>query len=98
MNSAICRAINERRLIRLTYGWGNRIVEPHAYGLNDNGHELLRVFQTSGASDSGEPYGWKLLRCDEITSLTVLEDHFSDPRQGYRRGDKAIGEQIYCEL
>lgn len=98
MNPAICQAIRERRLIRLSYGWGSRLVEPHAYGVNDNGHELLRVFQISGASDSGQRFGWKLLRVDEIGTLLVLDDHFDAPRQGYRRGDSAMDDRIYCEL
>jgi hypothetical protein len=58
----------------------------------------VRVFQISGASDSGEPYGWKLLRVDEIRGLDILEEHFSGPRSGYKRGDKAMDKQIYCEL
>ena len=98
MNSTICTAIRERRLIQLSYHWGHRVVEPHAYGLNENGHELLRVFQTSGASDSGKPAGWKLLRADEITGMRVLEDHFAGARSGYSRGDKALDREIYCEL
>ena len=95
---SICEAIREYRLIELTYGWGSRIVEPHAYGLNDNGHDLLRCYQTSGASESGEHHGWKLFRLDEIHSLNVLQETFSGARRGYKRGDKALDERIYCEL
>lgn len=98
MNSVICGAIGEHRLLRLNYHWGQRIVEPHAYGLNDNGHELMRVFQVSGASESGEPHGWKLLRVDEIHGLEVLKEHFGDPRPGYKHGDKAMDRHIYCQL
>ena len=94
----ICQAINERRAIQLNYEWGHRTAEPHAYGLNDNGHELLRAYQTGGASESGQPTGWKIFRVHEITGLTVLEEHFSHPRQGYKRGDKALDRRIYCEL
>jgi len=85
-------------LIELRYGWGLRLVEPHAYGHNDNGHDLLRCYQTSGASESGENRGWKHLRLDEINGLRVLQDQFARPRQGYKRGDKALDAQIYCEL
>lgn len=98
MNSAICRAIRERHLIRLSYGWGSRLVEPHAYGRNNNGNELLRVFQASGASESGEPFGWKLLRVDEINALHIVDEHFAGPRQGYRPGDSAMDDRIYCQL
>ena len=96
--SNICDAIRNRQLLRLNYNWGYRTVEPHAYGLNDNGHELLRVYQVAGASESGEPRGWKLLRVDEIHGLAILEENFSGPRQGYKRGDKALDARIYCEL
>ena len=95
---SICTAINECKLINLVYEWGSRIVEPHAYGLNDNGNELLRAYQVSGASESGEHSGWKLFQIDEIRSLSVLEKTFSGPRPGYKRGDKALDERIYCQL
>ncbi|MBI5115043.1 hypothetical protein HZA56_01060 [Candidatus Poribacteria bacterium] len=98
MNPVICEAIRERRLLRLNYHWGHRIVEPHAYGLNDNGHELLRVFQVSGASESGEHHGWKLLRVDEIHGLEILKEQFEGSRPGYKHGDKAMDQRIYCQL
>ncbi len=98
MNSTICNAIRECRLLRLNYDWGYRAVEPHAYGLNDNGHELLRAYQIGGTSQSGETVGWKLFRVDEISGLHTTEDHFSGPRQGYKRGDKALDQTIYCQL
>jgi hypothetical protein len=98
MNSIICDAVHEHRLLRLNYHWGYRIVEPHAYGLNDNGHELLRVFQVSGASESGAHHGWKLLRVDEIHQLEILEEKFAGSRPDYRRSDKAMDQRIYCQL
>jgi hypothetical protein len=98
MNTQICRAIRECYLIELTYGWGHRIVEPHAYGRNQKGHDLMRCYQTSGASQSGQTHGWKLLRLDETRALRVLVLRFERPRRGYRRGDKALDQQIYCQL
>ncbi len=98
MKQSLCRAIRGRRLLRLNYHWGYRTVEPHAYGLNDNGHELLLVYQVAGASRSGKPQGWKHLRLDEIRELTVLDDTFPGPRPGYRHDDKALDRRIYCQL
>jgi len=98
MNPVICEAIRGHRLLRLNYHWGHRVVEPHAYGLNDNGHELLRVFQVSGASESGEHHGWKLLRVDEIHGLEILKEQFEGSRSGYKHGDKAMDQRIYCQL
>ena len=50
MNSDICTAINERRLLEIFYDPGSRIIEPHALGLGSDRNELLRAFQVSGAS------------------------------------------------
>jgi len=98
MNPAICQAIQNRKLLQISYKWGYRTVEPHAYGRNDNGHDLLRVYQVSGQSDSDEPIGWKLLNCADITGLHVLEQSFSGPRLGYKPRDKAMNQRIYCEI
>jgi hypothetical protein len=98
MNSVICEALHEHQLLRLNYHWGYRTVEPHAYGLNDNGRELLRVYQVARASESGEHHGWKLLRVDEIHRLEILEEQFAGPRPDYHRSDKAMNQRIYCQL
>ena len=98
MNTAICRAIREYRLIKLRYDWGLRTVEPHSYGRNHKGHDLLRCYQIAGVSKSGNPIEWKILRLDGVTNLHVLDKHFVQPRPKYERGDKALNAQIYCEL
>ena len=98
MHEDICRPIRELRLIQLSYDWGYRTVELHAFGRNDKGNELLRVYQVGGTSKSGEPTGWKLSRVDEINSLSVLEEQFLGPRSAYKTGDKALSGPIYCEL
>ncbi len=90
MNYSMQNAINERRLIRLDYEPGQRLIEPHAYGLSSKGDELLRAFQVSGASASGVHHDWKLFRVDRINSLTVLNERFDGPRPEYRRGDSAM--------
>lgn len=94
----ICEAIRELRLIELRYDWGYRLVEPHAYGRNYKGDELLRCYQIGGESESGQPVGWKLFRVDDITSLHIRADRFAGPRPGYNPNDKALDARIYCEL
>ena len=98
MNSLIMQAVTGKHLIQLSYPPGLRIVEPHAYGVDAHGNELLRAFQVSGVSASGEPSDWKLFRVDRIISLTMLPEFFEDARPGYRRGDSAITKEIYVEL
>ena len=66
MNGLIVVAVEQRRLLKLAYSQGNRIVEPHVYGLDGGGRELLRCYQLAGESTSGERAGWKLLRAADI--------------------------------
>ena len=97
MNPTICQAINERRLLRILYDPGSRIIEPHAHGMGTAGNELLRAYQVSGASASGNPIDWKLIRTDRISYIKLLYDKFPGPRPGYRKRDSAM-TQIYCQL
>jgi predicted DNA-binding transcriptional regulator YafY len=98
MHALIIEAISARRLLRIDYEPGPRIIEPCAYGEGSDGQVLLRAFQTSGASASGEHAYWKLFREDRIVAINLLADHFAGPRPGYRRNDKAMTRGIYCQL
>jgi hypothetical protein len=95
MNGLIVAAINQRRLLKLTYSAGNRIVEPHVYGRDGAGKELLRCYQIAGESMSQERAGWKLLRASDATSVEVLDVRF-ERRTGYNPSDPAIHEVYAC--
>lgn len=89
MNSTITTAIAEKRVLELRYHGYSRIVEPYAYGRDKGGDEILRCYQTSGGSESGERVGWKLLKVREVFSLHLTKDAFV-ARPEYRRNDKAM--------
>ena len=72
MNGLIVAAIEQRRLLKLLYSVGSRIVEPHVYGLTGCGKELLRCYQVAGESASRERTGWKLLRAGDIASVVEV--------------------------
>ncbi|WP_043343104.1 hypothetical protein [Belnapia moabensis] len=95
MNGLIAAAIEQRRLLKLTYSAGNRIVEPHVYGKDGDGRELLRCYQIAGESTSRERAGWKLLRVEDTTSVEVLDVRF-ERRTGYNPNDPAIREVYAC--
>ena len=98
MENDIINAITEQRVLELDYMPGMRMVEPHAYGRSANGDLLLRAYQTSGASSSGEHEHWKLLRLDRANMVQLTDEIFDGPRPGYRRGDKAMKGGIIAEL
>lgn len=90
-------AIENRRLLQFTYDGFTRLVEPHTFGVDGKGHYAIRAYQVSGGSKSGEYVGWKLFHVAEICSGTVLDEQFSGPRSGYKRGDKGFS-RIFAEL
>ena len=98
MTAVVTQAIEEKRLLKIKYDGATRVIEPHAYGINKQGNELLRAFQISGASTSKESTGWKLFRLDRVSSIVILCQTFDGPRPEYRQGDVAINKRILAEL
>ena len=70
------------------------MVEPHAYGTDRKDRYLLRAYQVSGGSESGEFVGWKLFCEDEMIAVTETSTTFAGPRPDYKRGDRAIHHVI----
>lgn len=89
MNPTITQAIKEQKILELRYHGYARTVEPHAYGRDKGGNEILRCYQTSGGSESGEREGWKLLKVREVISLHLMNSEFLIRRE-YKRHDKAM--------
>ena len=89
MNGLIVAAVERRRLLKLAYAAGNRIVEPHVYGLDGGGRELLRCYQLADESASQERAGWKLLRAGDVAAVEVLDVRF-EPRADYNPDDPAV--------
>ncbi|TDH63297.1 hypothetical protein E2C06_07975 [Dankookia rubra] len=96
MNGLIAAAIEQRRLLKLVYSAGSRIVEPHVYGRTSDSKELLRCYQLAGESASRHRAGWKLLRARDVAAIEVLDVRF-EPRAGYKPGDPAI-RQVFARV
>lgn len=95
MQREICSAIKNHRLLSFSYDGGARVVEPYVYGACET-HELLRAYQVSGFSLSRQ-CGWKLFRVEEIADVTLLDETFAAPHEGYMRNDPCM-EIVYCEV
>lgn len=93
----IASAIHNRQLLSFTYAGYSRTVEPHTFGIDTRGHEVLCGYQVSGGSKSGASTGWKFFHVSEIRNLAVLTAQFSGPRPDYVRGDSAF-RVIHAEL
>ena len=98
MTNMIVDAINKKLVLEINYPPGRRIIEPHALGIGSDGQILLRAFQSSGVSASGEPVDWKLLRIDRLLGSVFTGGSFAGPRPGYRRGDSAMKRGIIAQL
>jgi hypothetical protein len=96
--STPCEALRLGVALELRYDGFSRVVEVHAVGEAATGHRVMRVWQIRGGSASDEPVGWKLMRLDEGFSVHLTNEKSMAPRQGYKRGDKAMKQRIYCQL
>ncbi|WP_136420234.1 MULTISPECIES: hypothetical protein [Oxalobacteraceae] len=96
MNPAICLAVREKRVLELRYHGYSRIVEPHIYGEDRHGDEVVRCFQIAGGSESGERAGWKLLKIKDALVVLVAETRF-EPRAEFQREDKVV-RKLFCEV
>jgi hypothetical protein len=97
MNQGICNAIRNRNLLNFSYDGYLRVVEPHAHGISTAGHEVIRCYQVRGSGSDGKSTGWHLMTVSKIVGLKAMEETFSKPRDGYRKGGKGMST-IFCEL
>ena len=97
MNHTIVQAIQEKKLLSLTYDNISRVVEPHIYGKSANGKEYLRCYQIKGGHKSSTKHDWELLEVSKVTSLSETGDCFLNARPDYVRSDKRI-KTIYAQL
>lgn len=97
MSKVICDAISRRARMRISYDGGRRLIEPHCHGTSTAGNEVLRAFQVSGFSKSGETTGWKMFRVAKIASTEILRDEFETNRPGYNPADRGMAH-VHCHV
>lgn len=86
-------AMKEQRALIIMYKETCRLVEVHAVGISTAGNPCMRVYQVAGETNSGEEYGWKLMKLEEVS----VDIPSLAPRPGYKKGDKGMGT-IFKEL
>jgi predicted DNA-binding transcriptional regulator YafY len=93
----IIEAIRSKRRLAFAYHGGERVVEPHTYGLDKWQREILCAYQVSGVSRSGTAQGWRTFVVSELTGLRVDARHFDQARPEYQRNDGAF-KSILAQL
>ena len=92
-----CQALRQGKTLELRYDGYSRALEVHACGYTKQGHAVLRGWQVSGGSASGERQGWKLRRLEEASGAQLSDEPSQAPRKGYKLGDKDMA-RIICEI
>ncbi len=97
MNSTICSAIENKRVISFYYDGGIRIVEPFCHGVSTAGHEVLRGYQIGGYSKSASEPPWRLYLVSKMSSLEITDQSFNGIRPEYNPNDSMMST-IYCRV
>ncbi|HEY1774237.1 MAG TPA: hypothetical protein VGH91_13700 [Gammaproteobacteria bacterium] len=93
----IYEAIEHRHLIQVYYGHYCRIVEPHVYGRDLDGRDVLKVYQLAGCDELGRHIGWRWLRISKMQTLTVLGTSFPSSRSTDGARPRTL-QRVYCEI
>ncbi|HEV7994416.1 MAG TPA: hypothetical protein VGP25_21520 [Gemmatimonadaceae bacterium] len=93
----LCAAIARRSLVMFEYGDLIRVVEPHRFGVNSAGHEMLSGWLRAGYSRSDPAGGWRNYLLTEVSALQVLDAPFAGTRPGYAAHDPRMRD-VFCEL
>ena len=97
LREQLCAAIRRRSLVMFEYGDLIRVVEPHRFGVNSAGHEMLSGWLRAGYSRSDPAGGWRNYLLSDVSALQVLDAPFAGTRPGYVAHDARMRE-VYCEL
>jgi len=97
LREQLCTAIRRRSLVMFEYGDLIRVVEPHRFGINSAGHEMLSGWLRAGYSRSDPAGGWRNYLLSDVSALQVLDAPFVGARPGYAAHDSRMRE-VYCEL
>jgi hypothetical protein len=93
----IYEAIERRHLMQVYYGGYFRVIEPHVYGRDTRGIDVLKVYQVAGADELGRHVGWRWFKVSKMDAIMVLSASFSPvrPEDGLRY--KAL-QRIYFQV
>jgi hypothetical protein len=83
-------AINNWQVLKFSYEGYVRTVEPQTYGMSYTGRYVLRGYQTSGESRSGQSKIAKLFDVGKISQLQKSGEHFKEALASHNPQDSAM--------
>ena len=93
MQTTICNAIAQKRIITFWYENNQRTVEPWLLGYNQKQHLALSAWQLSG----GSAIGWREFLVSNISGLAITDRTFLNARQDYNPNDVRM-VRILCRV
>jgi hypothetical protein len=90
MSSKVRQAIEQRSRLRLHFKGNDIIVEPYAFGLDQDGEPLLLCFQADTEAMLNTRNGWKVIPLSEVTSIDFLDEACARTQPGYIRNHPAF--------
>lgn len=84
-------------MLKFVYNGEERIVEPQTYGLSTAGKEVLRAYQKSGGSKSGQSRIAKLFDVRKISKLQTTDRSFAEALSAHNPNDSAMLE-VFASL
>jgi hypothetical protein len=79
-----CSAVHEHRIVKFTYDGHERRVEPYAVWRDSKKNWQLAGWSL-GYSQSGKEPLWRCYNLDEIWTVEITDDTFTETRNGYSR-------------
>lgn len=97
MYLTIFQSIEDSRLLHFHYDGYSRVVEPHLFGVDRRGRDVLYGYQVAGADMLGRHVGWKCYVAKDMHTILALDARFAGPRVSYEPRSHTW-QRIYVQI
>ena len=80
LDERLVEAVSKKRMVRFVYERRRYEVEPHAYGIQVDGHAALLTFRMTPGSSGEQIQGWQTFPVSEIFGLVITDRSFGGTR------------------
>ncbi len=80
LDERLVEAVSKKRMIRFVFERRRYEVEPHAYGVQVDGHAVLLTYHTTPGSGGEQIRGWQMFAVSELYGLVITDRPFGGAR------------------